>query len=437
MNCLETLKGGLFTMDFNTILMRFGLNPDDFENRYLEPIQVFNGSIYSVNQADKERKCPFCKSKDVIIKGYYHTETKCSQTDHYTDTLQIRRIRYKCKRCHKSYSPPIRGIERGFRVTNQVRAFVNNDFTRAMSFKQIGEKYNLSTARVLQMFDTNIPIVYKLPMPKILCIDEIRFVSEGGIKYCCVLYDFFEKKIVDIIKSRQLPYLKEYFSNLSKEERDNVEVFISDMYDGYATVKDLYFKNATHVVDNFHVITQMTRAVNSLRIRTMNGYTYKGDTLYNFMKSKWQLFLCREEHIPDKYIVRKDTGETHHCDELVYSCIKLDNDFWEGYLTLQDLFHHSYYSTFDESLKFVEYISNKLRKSNSELLQKVGDTYYKWRVEIANAFTRQVKGIKYTNAIAECINNKLKTILKSAYGYHNFERFRKRALLICTYTPFR
>ena len=44
---------------------------------------------------------------------------------------------------------------------------------------------------------------------------------------------------------------------------------------------------------------------------------------------------------------------------------------------------------------------------------------------------------KNTNAIAECINNKLKTILKSAYRYHNFERFRKRALLICTYTRFR
>ena len=184
------------------------------------------------------------------------------------------------------------------------------------------------------------------------------------------------------------------------------------------------------------VITQMTRAVNSLKIKTMNGYTYKGDIKYNFMKSKWQLFLCREERIPDMFITRKETGEIHHYDEMIYDCIRLDNDFWEGYLSLQDLFHHSYYSTFDESLEFVEFLSKKLKASSSELLNKVGDTYWKWRVEIANAFTREIKGLKYTNAIAECINNKLKTILKLAYGYHNFDRFRKRAMLICTYTIF-
>ncbi|MBR0230604.1 MAG: transposase, partial [Erysipelotrichaceae bacterium] len=44
--------------------------------------------------------------------------------------------------------------------------------------------------------------------------------------------------------------------------------------------------------------------------------------------------------------------------------------------------------------------------------------------------------VRYTNGIAESINNHLKTIIKTAYGYHNFERFRKRAMLIITYkTP--
>ena len=28
-------------MDFNTILMRFGLNPEDFENKELDVIQIY------------------------------------------------------------------------------------------------------------------------------------------------------------------------------------------------------------------------------------------------------------------------------------------------------------------------------------------------------------------------------------------------------------
>ena len=61
-------------------------------------------------------------------------------------------------------------------------------------------------------------------------------------------------------------------------------------------------------------------------------------------------------------------------------------------------------------------------------------TLNKWRIEIANAICSKTndKG-RYSNSIAECINNKIKTIVKDANGYKNFSRFRKRALLICTY----
>ena len=58
---------------------------------------------------------------------------------------------------------------------------------------------------------------------------------------------------------------------------------------------------------------------------------------------------------------------------------------------------------------------------------------YKERYEIANGFAKGNKTFYYTNAMAEGLNNQLKTIIKSAYGYHNFDRFRKRAMLIMTY----
>ena len=41
--------------------------------------------------------------------------------------------------------------------------------------------------------------------------------------------------------------------------------------------------------------------------------------------------------------------------------------------------------------------------------------------------------MKYTNSLAEEKNNELKTIIKNAYGYNNFARFRKRAMMIMTY----
>jgi len=88
---------------------------------------------------------------------------------------------------------------------------------------------------------------------------------------------------------------------------------------------------------------------------------------------------------------------------------------------------------FDEALSFINRISENLRHANSELLHAVGRSYHKWRVEIASAFSYTQNKIRYTNAIAESINNQIKTITKAAYGYLNFERFRKRVMLIITY----
>ncbi len=127
------------------------------------------------------------------------------------------------------------------------------------------------------------------------------------------------------------------------------------------------------------------------------------------------------------------TGEVFHYSDLVFRCIQLRMDLWIGYDALQEIFRYSQYATYEEALKFVERMSNKLTNSPYEDLNSVGRTYHKWRYEIANGFAKGNKTFHYTNAMAEGLNNQLKTIIKSAYGYHNFDRFRKRAMLIMTY----
>jgi len=423
-------------MDFNTLLLRLGISPDNFINKDNEPIPIDNGFIYEVEQSKNNRDCPYCNSHETKITGYYYTETKCSESENFDDILRIKRVRFRCKKCGKTFSPTILGINRYSTISKQVEQFILNDFTKPLTFADISNRYSLTKNRIIQMFDEKVKYVPRRKMPRVLCIDEIRFSEELDQNYCCVLYDFEKKEIVDIIKNRQIPYLREYFGSIPISERENTKVFISDMYDAYATVCRQYFPKAIHIIDKFHVITQLSRAVNSLRVITMNSIKDNKDNepFYNFMKSNWKLFLCREEDVPDKRYTYMKTGEIFHFDELLYNSIKLNERFWTGYLALQDLFHLSYFSTYEETLNFVLFLSSKLKTSNSDLLNKVGDTFHKWRYEIANAFTKDAKVNKYSNAIAECINNQLKTIIKSAYGYHNFERFRKRAMLIITYS---
>ena len=419
-------------MDFNTLLFRLGLDPNCFINRLNEPIKTDSGFIYEVEQRKDIRICPTCKSTNAIINDYDYVEINCSETNHITDTVRIKKVRFKCKDCNKSFTPVINGIKPYSRISDQSKTLIYKDFFLKLSFTDIANKFGLSVARIIQLFDELVPYVPRLLLPEVLCIDEIRFHEDPDQKYCCVLYDYLNKDVVDIIRNRQLPYLDEYFSKIPEKERKTVKYFISDMYDGYRTIHRRYFPQAIHIVDLFHVIYQLTTALNKIRTIAMKN-AEKGSLQYNFMKSHWKLFLCRKEDIPDKYYYSRKTGKSYHFDDLVDRCVKSDSDLLEAYNVLQDLFHYHQKYTYKKALAFVEHISNRLLLSSNEQLRKVGRTYSKWNVEIARAFSNTNNGIRYTNSIAECINNHLKTIIKIAYGYHNFERFRKRVMLIISY----
>lgn len=100
-----------------------------------------------------------------------------------------------------------------------------------------------------------------------LWLDEIRFSKNKDQQFVCNLYDFYQKKIVDVISNRQMPYLREYFSLINPLERNKVKFIISDMYDGFSTIDQYFFKNTVHIVDTFHVVRLLTSAINVLRVR--------------------------------------------------------------------------------------------------------------------------------------------------------------------------
>lgn len=174
-------------------------------------------------------------------------------------------------------------------------------------------------------------------------------------------------------------------------------------------------------------------ALSKIRIKVMNRQPH--DSLYyRFMKDKWKLFICRKENIPNKFYKSRNTNEIFHYDDLLFDCLLLDVNLLEAYNALQDLYHYKdKFYTFNEAYNFICHLSNRLSLINDEGIQKVSKTYQKWIGEIANALSKSQTGRRYTNSVAEATNNQLKTIIKNAYGYHNFERFRRRAMMIITY----
>ena len=71
---------------------------------------------------------------------------------------------------------------------------------------------------------------------------------------------------LDILPTRQKVYLHTYFSRYTREERLKVEYFIIDMWDDYKSLSVL-FPNAKVVVDRYHYVRQVYRALDAVRKR--------------------------------------------------------------------------------------------------------------------------------------------------------------------------
>ena len=60
-----------------------------------------------------------------------------------------------------------------------------------------------------------------------------------------VLFDFQNRKIIDVIATRRKHYLIDYFSRISQTEKGKVSIFVMDMWESYREAVKLSFQAKT------------------------------------------------------------------------------------------------------------------------------------------------------------------------------------------------
>lgn len=418
-------------MNSNSFLSTFGIREEDFEETaIIKPEAEGNTDVLLVERR-RDLFCASCGSKMHVHHKY--VTTKAFRPHRLLSTrFIVERIVYRCPACRTCATRPLPGLGGKFESSDSERRLIREDLQSGMTFQEVADAHGITKARAIQLFDELFPTVAGAKLPRIMCVDEIRFDGSDD-PYCCVIMDFETQLPVDIIRSRRKEWLDDYFRSFSPSELRRVEYVISDMFDGYARMRRLWMPKAAHIVDRFHVIQLMRNAVNAVRAKVMKSLDQESEE-YRFMKANWESFLVRRRAIPDRWYGRKGVCQGTHYDEMVMRCLRLNADFLIAWGQFQDILSMRWGErAFEECLKDVDFNSKRLSDSSLQEIRKVGDSFRKWRVEIAKAMAMNDAGLKLTNGRMECMNNHLKTIVKKAYGYRNFDRFRRRCLLTMRY----
>ncbi len=413
----------------NDILTLLGI-PGEKIKYFTSESDDLNSVIY-IELIDEKGLCPKCGSTSIEIKDYYTVRINNSVIKHKNMIVQIRVRRYRCKKCGKSFKQRYDFYEKGSSISNPVKQAILDDLKEKLTFTQIANDHNISINKVRDIFDKCILPQLPLPLTEIICIDEFCFKhSKSNLgKYPAVITDPMTGRILDIIESRWKSILVDYFNKVKVPQRYNVKYFVSDMNDTYRDIKRIFFKDALHIADRFHVVKAFNEAITTIRTRILKQEVWE-EKEYRYLKKNWKIFLMDRNELKKKKVVDK-WGVVSDSTVSLDRCLAKYPDLFYAYWTKEEFRRDTkqlmYYGKASQTVDF--YI-NKLIGSSIEEMAKVGKMLQNWRYEIINGMTQNPYSIKISNAIAESTNNTIQTLIDLSYGLPDFQRMRKRVLYI-------
>ncbi|MCQ2979271.1 MAG: transposase [Clostridia bacterium] len=238
-----------------------------------------------------------------------------------------------------------------------------------------------------------------------------------GEKYQAIMVNPVTKKVTNIYSSRKKKQLYREFYKIPKGKREKVKFFICDMWDTYIELAQIFFRNATIVIDRFHYTRVVTNAFNAIRIQTQND---RSDEVRISFKHAKELLMKRT-----CMLVKNDKVDQFAQVDILLGCsFKL----YKAYGLLQRFYEFNDSKTIDEArhklLKFI-YACYDSKLPEFEAAAKTLQHYSEF---ILNSFKT-----KYTNSYAEGKNTLMKTLKRIGFGYQNKDRFLKRVMHIENY----
>ncbi|WP_414622779.1 ISL3 family transposase [Calothrix sp. CCY 0018] len=379
------------------------------------------GIILQVESTDSESICPRCGTKSHRLHQNHRYIIKDLPLGEQQVFLEINKRQFKCDKCKKPFSEDLDFVRSRRTYTKRLAKKVIQQVLDS-DIHSVAKKGIVTTEEVERMLkdaSDNFELAKPLSLKR-LGIDEIALVKGKG-NYCAVLVDLDKSKLLAILEGRTQEIIRKVLDSWGEEVLQKIEEVSIDLWRGYKNIVNELIPNAQVVADRFHVMTQINKELDSERkrekrniedfIKKNKSYSEKEDNLKildGLNKSKYAL-LKNEKDLNEEQ--RTKLAQV----KKVSPTLKLMHDLKEKIRTI--------FNETDDWLTGLFKIGIWLFKAKKcfPVSQK---TIIRWLDEIIAYFDNGT-----SSGVVEGINNKLKLIKRSGYGFRNFDNFRVRCLL--------
>lgn len=323
-------------------------------------------------------------------------------------TLRMLRQRYKCQACGKTAYGTIPHMHEDHRITKRCYAYIcKNGGKRTWSALagELGLDPQTVSAIWNRWADAELKAV-KMATPRWLGLDEIHIKGRAR----AVITNIEHRALVNMLPDRELDTLHAYFTSGDFDPKQ-VEVLTIDMWNPYRLLAQKTFPHAKVVVDKFHVVQIVTRAMETVRREERKRLAKAG--IPNLLGKRFMFLRNFDSPALDSEVI--DTLDValgqHPIMKEAYTLKERFRDIWKA-------------KTKAEAMDIYQQWAHDALDSKCALcFAPVVRTVSNWRDEIFNHFDLQL-----TNAYTESFNALARKMNRAGNGY-SFEALKKRLVM--------
>ncbi len=375
--------------------------------------QIEEALVFSVAINKKTAVCPRCGQSSHHIHQNKQRLIRDLPWGNKEVFLKINRRRFKCKKCQKPFSESLYFVGNRKNFTdrygnNLVQQVINSDV------KNVAQNNKLKPEQVwsMVMYISQKILPINLNSLKKLGIDEISLVKGQG-KFIVVLVDLEAHKLIGLVSERKQSKIKEVMISWGEKTLAKIEEVSIDMTGNYKHLIQKICPNAEITVDRFHVTKMVHQELNQARIeqkKVAQSLDFQErNKLFNGLKGS-------------KFVLLKSVDKLSNRQKNKLKLVKEASPLIEIMHELKEELHDVFENSKNlgvGTLRLIDWL-----KKAEPYYKKSVKTILRWFSEIVGYFSSRT-----TNGVVEGINNKLKLLKRSGFGFRNFHNFELRALL--------
>ncbi len=279
-------------------------------------------------------------------------------------------------------------------------------WARRLSWQETAESFHTSWDKVRDAVEYVVQwgLEHRTLAPiRAIGVDEIQYAK--GHKYLTLVYQIDQgmTRLLWVGKERTIASFQGFFTVIGEQVATQIQFVCSDMWPPYLDVIRQKCSQALHILDRFHVVAKMNKALDEVRAAESRRMAQAGYEPV-LKKSRWCV-LKRKENLTDK--------QQHRLRDL----LRYNLQTVRAYLLKEDFQQFWEYDSPTWAGKFLDFWCRQTMRSRIEPMKKIARTLRTHRALLLNYFKARKE---FSSGVVEGLNNKARVTMRRSYGFRTF-----------------